>query len=286
VSERASEGDPAIGLGPQAAGADARSPIAVADAPGPVGDQALAAPALRTLLAQTAMELRLNLRRGESVLVTLVIPIVLLVFFMSVNVAPFVGQSAIEFLLPGTLALAVMAAGLPNLGIATAYERGDGVLKRLGATPLSRGGLIGAKLLAVLLLEALQVLALLALAAGVYGWRPQGSLALAALALLLGTAAFAGLGLLMAGTLRPEATLAGANALFLLFLLVGGLFLPLGALPGWMAALGQLLPAAALADTLRATLAPGGVLPVPAAPLLAAWAVVAPLAAARTFRWE
>ncbi len=245
-----------------------------------------AAPLWRAVLAQTWVELLLSLRRGESVLVTLVIPAVLLVFFMSVGAIPVPIARPIDFLLPGTLALAVMATGLANLGIATAYERGDGVLKRLGATPLPRAGLVAGKLLAVVALEVIQVLALVLIAALAYGWRPQGEPALAALALLLGTAAFAGMGLTMAGTLRPEATLAGANGLFLVLLLLGGLFLPLEALPGWMEAVGHLLPAAALADTLRAALAPPGDVPIGSFVHLLVWAIVAPLAAALTFRWE
>ena len=240
----------------------------------------------RMVAAQTWQELLLSLRRGESVLVTLVIPVVLLVFFMSVGALPVPIARPIDFLLPGTLALAVMATGLANLGIATAYERGDGVLKRLGATPLPRAGLVAGKMLAVILLVVIQVAALLLIAALAYGWRPQGAPALAALSLLLGTAAFAGLGLTMAGTLRPEATLAGANGLFLLLLLLGGLFLPLEALPGWMEAVGRLLPAAALADTLRASLAAHGDVPIGSFVHLLFWAMAAPLAAALTFRWE
>ena len=251
----------------------------------PAAGTGRAAPFVRTILAQTRVELLLSLRRGESVLVTLVIPMVLLAFFMSVGSLPVPVEQPIDFLLPGTVALAVMATGLANLGIATAYERGDGVLKRLGATPLRRSGLVAAKLLAVLVLEAIQVGALIAIAVG-YGWRPQGAPWLAALALVLGTAAFAGLGLAMAGTLRPEATLALANGLFLLLLLLGGLFLPLSALPGWMAAIGHLLPAAALAEVLRGTLAAPASVPAGSLLLLVGWAIVAPLAAALTFRWE
>jgi ABC-2 type transport system permease protein len=238
------------------------------------------------LVAQTWQEVVLSLRRGESVLVTLVIPVVLLAFFMSVGALPVPIAHPIEFLLPGTLALAVMATGLANLGIATAYERGDGVLKRLGATPLPRAGLVVAKLLSVVILEAVQVAVLVGLAMVAYGWRPQGAPALALAALLLGTTAFAGLGLLMAGTLRPEATLAGANGLFLVLLLLGGLFLPLSALPGWMAAVGHVLPAAALADTLRGALAQPVDIPTTSAMLLLLWSFGAPLAAALTFRWE
>jgi ABC-2 type transport system permease protein len=254
--------------------------------PPELGSRGGPAPLWRAVLAQARVELVLSLRRGESVLVTLVIPIVLLAFFMSVGAVPEMVGRRIDFLLPGTLALAVMATGLANLGIATAYERGDGVLKRLGATPLPRAGLVAGKLLAVIALEVVQVAALLLIAAAAYDWRPQGAPLLAVLALLLGTAAFAGLGLWMAGTLRPEATLAGANGLFLLLLLLGGLFLPLDALPGWMAAVGRALPAAALADTLRAAFASPPALPVDSFVLLLVWAIAAPLAATLTFRWE
>jgi ABC-2 type transport system permease protein len=277
-SERGSELLGRAALGPPA-GLSARDLA-------PIGDAGRAASLLGMLAAQTWQEVLLSLRRGESVLVTLVIPVVLLAFFMSVGPLPVPIAHPIEFLLPGMLALAVMATGLANLGIATAYERGDGVLKRLGATPLPRASLVVAKLLSVVILEAAQVAILVGLAVVAYGWRPQGAPALALLALLLGTAAFAGLGLLMAGTLRPEATLAGANGLFLVLLLLGGLFLPLSALPGWMAAIGHLLPAAALADTLRGALAQPADIPAGAATLLLLWAFGAPLAAALTFRWE
>ena len=148
--------------------------------------------------AQTRTEVRLTLRRGENVLITLIVPAVLLVFFASLGIVP-AGPSAIAFLLPGMLALAVISTGMVSLGIATAYERHYRVLKRLGGTPLPRGGLIAAKAMSVLVIEVAQVLLLGLIGLLVYGWRP-GSGAIAAIGvLLLGTAAFAGIGLAMAG---------------------------------------------------------------------------------------
>src|SRR5215470_7728670 len=125
---------------------------------------------LRSTLAQTRAELLMTLRRGESVLITVIVPVMLLVFFTSLNIVP-AGTKPVDFLLPGILALAVMATGMVSLGIATAYERYYGVLKRLGGSPLPRGGLITAKILSVLALEVLQVVLLIGVAAGVYGWR-------------------------------------------------------------------------------------------------------------------
>ncbi|HEY7347087.1 MAG TPA: ABC transporter permease [Ktedonobacterales bacterium] len=240
---------------------------------------------VRSILAQTRVELLLTIRRGESVLITIIVPVVLLVFFASLNIVP-TGGRAVDFLLPGMLALAVMATGMVSLGIATAYERYYGVLKRLGGSPLPRGGLITAKIASVLVLEGAQIVLLVGVAVGVYGWRPQGELAVALLALALGTAAFAGLGLAMAGSLRAEATLAGANGLYLIFLLLGGVLLPPDHLPAPLEALARALPAAALTDALRASMTSGAAFPGSDLILLAVWAAIILLVAMRTFRWE
>lgn len=241
----------------------------------------------RAMFALAGTELRLTARRGENVLVTIIVPAAVLVFFATAGVVPGIAGRPVDFLLPGSLALAVIASGLVNLGIATAYERNYGVLKRLGASPLPAWGLIGAKLAAVLVLEVLQVALLLTVAVVVLGWTvaPGASIGLFVLAMLLGTAAFAGLGLLLAGTLRAEATLALANALFLAFLMVGGIVLPVDHLPTPLDAIATVLPAAALSEALRAALGGGGAVGLPLA-ILGAWALVTTGLAVRTFRWE
>jgi ABC-2 type transport system permease protein len=218
------------------------------------------------------------------VLVTIVIPIVLLVFFASARVLPRGGRG-IDYLLPGTLALAVISTSLVSLGIATAYERYYGVLKRLGSTPFPRSGLVAAKMLAVAVIEVVQITLLVGVGAIFFAWRPDGSFPLALFVLLLGTLAFSGLGLTLAGTLRAEATLAGANGLFVFFLLIGGLFVPLDHLPAWLVPFARLLPADALSDVLRSVLRYAE-LPWGSAATLLAWAIVLPTLAARTFKWE
>ncbi len=239
-------------------------------------------------LAQTVMELRLTARRGENVLVTIVIPVVVLLFFASVEILPDGYARSVDFLLPGTLALAVIATSLVNLGIATAYERNYGVLKRLGGSPLSRGGLLAAKMSAVLAIEVAQVVLLVAIATVVLGWSagPGASPALFVANVLLGTVAAAGMGLLLAGALRAEATLALANALFIAFLLLGGIVQPASELPGPLAAVAGVLPAAALADGFRTALGSGDGDAGWNLVVLAIWAVGAVVLALRTFRWE
>jgi ABC-2 type transport system permease protein len=238
------------------------------------------------VLVQTQFELLLTLRRGENILVTLIVPVLLLIFFASLNIAPAVNGRAVNFLLPGILALAIMAAGMVNLGIATAYERYYGVLKRLGSSPLPRSGLILAKVLSILILEVVQVLLLVGVAVLFYGWRPMGSPLLGLLAIVIGTVTFAALGLAMAGALRAELTLAGANALFLVFILLGGGILPLNHLPAPLAAIAQFLPATALTQALQATMNDGTTFPGFALLVLVVWAVVVLIVAIRTFQWE
>jgi ABC-2 type transport system permease protein len=238
----------------------------------------------RRVLAQTRAELVLTLRRGESVLLSLGIPVLLLVFFSLVDVLPTGTDDPIDFLAPGILALAVMSTAMVGLGIATGFERQYGVLKRLGSTPLGRGSLLAAKTLAILAVELLQV-AVLTVVSLLLGWRPSGSAGAIVVAMVLATVAFAGLGLLMAGRLRGEAVLAAANGLYLVLLLLGGMVIPVEKLPGALRAVARALPAAALSDVIHAASTAGAV-PGRAWAVLVIWAIVAPAAAAATFRWE
>ena len=238
----------------------------------------------RAVAAQARAETTLQLRQGENLIVTLAVPLGILVFFAKVDTVSTDFAHPVDFLVPGVLSLSVMAAAMVSLGIATGFERRYGVLKRLGSTPLSRGGLLIAKTATVLAIELVQVLFVVVVGVAI-GWHVSGGIVAAIALLLLGTVAFAGIGLLMAGTLRAEANLAAANALFLVLLFLGGMAYPLDKLPSGLQDIAKLLPAAALSETVRAVL---NARTVPAEELvvLVVWAIAAPLLAARFFRWE
>ena len=242
----------------------------------------------RMIAAQAALELRILLRNGEQLLLTLIIPLLLLAAFGHEPLVSVGRGSRIDFVVPGILALAVLSSAFTSLAIATGFERRYGVLKRLGATPLRRSGLIAAKTLSVLAVEALQVSVIVIAGLGL-GWRPHGGAAAAAWSLLLilaGTAAFTGIALLLAGTLRAEATLAGANLLYLVMLGLGGIVFPLAKFPRALQPVLKLLPAGALSDGLRSVLAHAAGAPARDLLVLAAWAAAGILLAARAFRWE
>lgn len=246
------------------------------------------APLASAALAQSAMELRLTLRRGENLLALAGIPVAVLLFFASTSLLTIPDGRPVDFLVPGSLTLAVIAAGLVNLGIATAYERSYGVLKRLGGSPLGRTGLVVAKVAAIALIVTAQVALLLGVATVVLDWRPgpTASVPLTVGTLALGTVTFAGLGLLLAGTLRAEATLAVANGLFIATMLLGGVIVPTSHLPPVLGAVADVLPAAALSASLRIGLGSTTGDATGALTVLAAWAIVAVVATIRWFRWE
>ncbi len=238
--------------------------------------------------ALTAQELRLAARRGENLLAQFVIPVGALIVLSALDVGgSSAGARGVDHALPASIALAVIAAALVSLGIATGYERSYGVLKRLGGSPAGTSVLVAAKTLGVVVVEAIQVVLLVAIAVVLLGWSPGpgANALLVGAGLVLGTVAFAGLGLLLAGTLRAEATLALANLLFVLALALGGIAVPLDRLPPALAAVAGALPPAALVQVLYAGLTGTGDASAALA-VLAGWAVGLVVLAAWRFRWD
>jgi ABC-2 type transport system permease protein len=248
------------------------------------------APRSQATAALFANELRLLGRRSENLLAAVIVPAVVLVFFALVpGVGAPAATSRVGALLPGTLALAVIAASFVNLGIATAYERSYGVLKRLGGAPIDRAAVVSAKVLGVVAVTLVTCLALVVVGVLSLGWRPgaAGPAPLVLLAaLVLGTTAFAGLGLALAGTLRAEAVLAIANGVFVAIVLFGGIVVPAGDLPGPLADVARALPSSALADAFRAGLGEGAVDAGRSLAVIGGWAALAIALAVRTFRWD
>src|SRR5690606_19079334 len=109
------------------------------------------------------------------------------------------------------------------------------------------------------------------------GWDPSWGAGLALVAMVLGTAAFAGLAFVLAGSLPGTVNLAVTNALYLVLLLLGGMVIPLDELPAALEAVARALPAAALSEVLAGALTPGVDVPMGALAVLGAWAVVLPV---------
>jgi ABC-2 type transport system permease protein len=240
------------------------------------------------VLAQARMEARLLLRNGEQLLLALAIPVLVLVGGVAAierqNLS--LSYTAIDTLAPGVIALAIMSTSFTSVAISTAFERRYAVLKRLGASPLPRHGLLLGKVGALLAVLLGQTLVVGGFALGL-GWDPAVTLrgiVGAASTAALGVAAFASLGLLIAGIMRAEATLAVANLIYLLLAGGGAVVLP-ASVYGHGEQLVRYLPSGALGGGLRESLLIG-TFPLTPCLVLAAWALVGTALTARTFSWE
>lgn len=242
---------------------------------------------MKPYLTQSRAEIRLALTQGESLLVTIGIPVIALLGLSLTKALPLPKgiHSATSFLVPGTMALAIMATGMVSTSIATGVERSYGVLKRLGTTPLGRPALLAAKITSIIVLEVIQV-AILAIVGLLLGWHPSGDFGLFILATLLGTAGFSGIGLLMAGTMKSEVIIGAANGIYLVLLFMGGMIIPLSSLPSVLDTIAKVLPASALSQALYHSIGVGGNIPLWAWATLIVWAIAAPLVASKTFKWE
>lgn len=244
-----------------------------------------AAPQWRRIAAQAAFETKLTLRHGEQLLLSMVLPILILVGLSAFPLLKAFGVDLhglppVDFAFPGVIALSVVSSAFTGQAIATGFDRRYGVLRLLATTPLGKSGLLGGKVLSVFAVEVVQLI-VLGIIACILGWRQSWTMIVPGLvAILLGSAAFVALGLLIAGTLRAEATLAGANLIWVLLLAGGGLVLPASA---GVAKFVGLLPSGALGDSLRAAAA--GHYDLSAFIILAVWAALAGAALMKWFKW-
>ncbi|WP_458109428.1 ABC transporter permease [Arthrobacter sp. R3-55] len=239
----------------------------------------------RRIMQQGRYETITMLRNGEQLILAIVLPLMALVGLVVTPLLDGLGGSRVDIATPGILALCAMSTAFTGQGIATGFDRRYGVLRFLSTTPLGRGGLIAGKILAVLVVLFLQVLVVGAVA-GFLGWQPRPEAWLPGIGLLiLGAAAFTALGLLVAGTVRPEATLAITNLLWILLGALGGIVVPADRLPSLLQGIVHFLPSGALGQALRDAFLVGAV-PFPAVLVLLLWTVLAGAAAIRWFKWN
>ena len=239
---------------------------------------------MRIYRSQLRQELTVMIRNGEQLLLLVVIPVMLLVFFSQTDFLSTSGENKIDFLLPGILSLAVISTAMVSLGIATGFERSYGVLRRLGTTPLGTRRLVAAKMSAICIIEIAQLVMLIVVGL-LLGWNPnQINLLQILLFLILGTTCFAGIGLTLAGRLRAEVNLAAQNGLYLVFLLLGGIFVENDELPATISQISAFSPSSLLSGLLRDSFKNTVVLADAIA--LSAWTIAACALAVTSFKWS
>ena len=239
---------------------------------------------MRIYRSQLRQELTVMIRNGEQLLLLVVIPVMLLVFFSQTDFLSTSGENKIDFLLPGILSLAVISTAMVSLGIATGFERSYGVLRRLGTTPLGTHRLVAAKMSAICIIEIAQLVMLIVVGL-LLGWNPNRiNLLQILLFLILGTTCFAGIGLTLAGRLRAEVNLAAQNGLYLVFLLLGGIFVESDELPATISQISAFSPSSLLSGLLRDSF--NNTVVLADAIALSAWAIAACALAITSFKWS
>ena len=237
----------------------------------------------RRVRALVSADLAAAVRDGEQLLLTIGIPVLLLVFFSTIDVLPTGTDDPVSFLAPGVFALALMSMAFVRLAIGLGFDRGFGAIRRFAITPLRIGEFLAAKVAETAVLVAAQLLILVAVALAL-GWDPTIDGAVVG-AVALGLVAFVGLAFVLAGVTEGLRALAAANALYIVLLLVSGIVFELDRLPGWLEAIVRWLPSTALAELFRSTLS-GSSGPGWAWLTLVVWAVATPVVAIRTFRYH
>lgn len=253
----------------------------------PALGEAHAASPQQRILSQAMFETKALMRNGEQLMVSILMPLGLLLVLGLTTLIEFEtdGIAQLDFVVPGVMAMSIMASAFTSQAIATGFDRRNGVLRFLSTTPLGKGGLLGAKILAVLTIALIQ-LVLIAVVAFALGWQPSGvGLVVALLPALLGAAAFTAFALLIAGTLRAEGVIALANIILVALIVGGGVIAPSASLPAWLAPVAQYLPSGALGDAMRAALIDGTFAVGPVL-VLAGWTALLAFGASKLFKWN
>lgn len=241
------------------------------------------------VIEQGRYETMAMLRNGEQLMLNIIFPVMALIALRFTGLideyANSVGVSRMDAAVPGVLALCVISTALSGQGIATGFDRRYGVLRFLAITPLGRNGLIMGKCIAVLVVVAIQFTLVAALGYGL-GWRPDAiAVSRSIITMLMGAGAFTALGLLIAGTVRAEATLAIVNIAWVILAGAGGVVFPLKSFPDWYAGIVAWSPSAALGDALRGNFIQHQWLADPHWVLIV-WTGVIGFVASRKFKWS
>lgn len=240
---------------------------------------------LKRIILQGKYETIQMLSNGEQLVLAIVLPVIALFALTFTDLIEGVAPRTIDGAVPGVLALCVISTAFTGQGIGTGFDRRYGVLRMFSTTPLGKAGLIFGKVIAVLTVLAIQVV-LITCCALLLGWEPRlVGLLPSLLFLLLGAGCFTALGLLIAGTVRPEATLAITNLAWILLAGIGGVLFPTTMAPQWLQLVLNALPSAGLGDALRSALIDGS-FHFPAAILLLVWTGIASFAAVKLFKWN
>jgi ABC-2 type transport system permease protein len=245
---------------------------------------------MKALVGQVQVELLLFLRNRTVISFSLLMPLLMVVFFGYLNRGGQAeGVSYSSFLIAGGIGMVVSSAAFENLGVALARQRDDGILKRLGGTPLRAWTLVGAKVLTAAVIILTQAILMIAINVLLFDAEITGSPLWGIVVLLVGIFAFTTMGFALAGLSRnTDAATAAASAISLPMQFLCGTFFPIEEMPTLLRHIARALPLTYFVDALRGAMLAGGG-PWEYAKdwmILLGCLVIASVVAVKTFRWE
>ncbi len=240
-------------------------------------------------LHQVRAEQLIFWRSREAAIFIFVFPILLFVLLNAVYSGESEGHPVVDVLVAGLLGYGVANTALAGLGILVVGRRENGLLKRLRSTPLPPATLLAAWVVSIVLVFALQSVALVGLGVLVFGAdAPPRPLSLA-VALAIGAASFAAMGFAAASLIRSaDGASAVMNVIVLPMAFLSGGFGPARDLPTFLEAIADVLPLTYFIDLVEAIVVDGDAVwshPDDVA-VVAAWGAAGLVVAARKFRWE
>jgi ABC-2 type transport system permease protein len=228
-------------------------------------------------------------RSKEAALFIFLFPLLLFVLLGSVYNGTIYGVPAPEALLAGLIGYGCANTAFAGLSIQLVLRRESGILKRLRATPLPASTYIAALLASTLVVFALQTIALFVIGRVLYGTPFPTAIGSLVLAVVIGAAAFAAIGVAAASLIRSgDGSSAVVNFILLPMAFLTGSFGPTRHYPSFLRAIGDVLPLKYFIDIMNAVYLRGHALWTKpgAIGVLAAWGATGLLVAAFKFRWE
>ena len=252
-------------------------------------------PANFSLLRQQTRYQNLIFRRTPiAAFFTLIFPLLLLLVFGSIFGSEEIDELGITvaaYYAPALAVFATASASYTNIGTGTAYQRDEGVLKRVKGTPLPPWIYLAGKITSDTYIAAIAVTIMMTVGVVVYGVDIYlRTLPAAIVTFLVGVGCFAALGLVVAA-FSPSGSAATAitNATLLPLAFFSGVFIVSDQLPDWMEILGDIFPLKHFKEAFQAAfdpLATGAQFLWWDLAVMAIWGVAGLLVAVRFFRWE
>jgi ABC-2 type transport system permease protein len=197
--------------------------------------------------------------------------------------------TAMDYMLPSMIAYIILFSGVNYIAFGLVEMRVGQILRRFRATPVRAGTILSAQVVGGGLIVLLQILVLVLMGVWVFGARNYGSWLLVIPPILLGTAAFVGIGFLITSIAKTtDAARAMAAMVTFPLMFLSGLFFPMTGLPEVVQVIARILPLAWASDALHQVMNNGAGFSAITTDCLvmAAWAVGAIALATWRFRWD